>query len=300
MRSKLLFSLLWFVATPCLAQKVALTFDDLPLNGTLPAGVTEVDIVRRVLPILSAHKAPPVFGFINARKLEGNPNGAEALRLWVAGGQRVGNHTYTHIDLTRNSPEEFLRDVAQNEPALMLLSPRDDWRWFRYPYLHEGDTPEKRAAVRKALSDRGYRIAQTTLDYEDYLWNSAYARCVDKHDTKSIEWLRTSYLETANAYLDANREMALRVYGHQINHVILLHLGAFSEVIIPPLLDLLEKKGFQLTTLEDAQSDSAYLSDPNFVHASTGTLIEQHMDARHLTYPTVPPKPRKEIDAVCR
>jgi peptidoglycan/xylan/chitin deacetylase (PgdA/CDA1 family) len=143
--------LLVFSATPCFAQKVALTFDDLPLNGTLPAGVTQVDIVKRVLPIFAAQKAPPVFGFINARKLEGNPNGAEALRLWVAGGQRVGNHTYTHMDLTRNSPDNFLRDVAQNEPALLLLSPRDDWRWFRYPYLHEGDTLEKRTAVRKSF-----------------------------------------------------------------------------------------------------------------------------------------------------
>jgi hypothetical protein len=29
--------------------KVALTFDDLPLNGTLPAGVTRVEITRDTL-----------------------------------------------------------------------------------------------------------------------------------------------------------------------------------------------------------------------------------------------------------
>jgi peptidoglycan/xylan/chitin deacetylase (PgdA/CDA1 family) len=300
MRCALLSMLLCLLATRCLAEKVALTFDDLPLNGTLPAGVTEVDVVKRVLPILRAHKAAPVFGFINARKLEGNPTGAEALRLWVAGGQRVGNHTYAHTDLTRTVPEEFARDIVQNEPALLLLSPRDDWHWFRYPYLHEGDTLEKRGAARAILSQRGYRIAQVTLDYEDYLWNSAYARCVDKQDTQSIEWLHKSYLETASAYLDANREMARRVFGREINHVLLLHLGAFSETILPPLFDLLRRKDFRLTTLEDAQSDPVYLTDPNFAHTNTGTLVEQHMDARRLEYAPVPAKPRKEVDAACR
>ena len=35
---KILLVVLW-MATACAAQKVAITFDDLPLNGALPAGV---------------------------------------------------------------------------------------------------------------------------------------------------------------------------------------------------------------------------------------------------------------------
>jgi peptidoglycan-N-acetylglucosamine deacetylase len=283
----------------CLAEKVAVTFDDLPVNGSLPAGVTEVDIVERVLPIFSGRKLPPMYGFVNARKLEGNPTGAEALRLWMAGGQRAGNHTYSHIDLTRSSVEEFTRDVAQNEPVLLLLSPGKDWRWFRYPYLHEGDTLDKRGAVRAMLKERRYAIAQTTLDYEDYLWNSAYARCSGKKDAKSIAWLRSSYLETAAAYLDANRSMAKSVYGREISHVLLLHLGAFSPEILPPLFDLLQARGFQFVTLEEAQRDPAYQSDPNLAGENTGTLLEQHMDAKSMAYPPMPQKPREELAAIC-
>ncbi len=284
----------------CRAEKVAITFDDLPLNGTLPAGVSEVDIVRRVLPILAAAKAPPSYGFINADKLERSPAGAEALKLWVAGGQRVGNHTYSHMDLSKNTSQAFWRDVMQNEPALRLLTSNNDWQWFRYPYLHEGDTLEKRHAVRKLLHERGYTIAQTTLDYEDYLWNSAYARCVDKGDSTSIEWLRSSYLSTAAAWLDLNRRMATLVYGREINHVLLLHLGAFSPEILPSLFHLLEQKGFELVTLEEAQRDPAYESNPEHVASNTGTLLEQHLDAKKIEYPPVPPKPRKELAAICQ
>src|ERR1700733_13816392 len=84
-----------------LAQKVAITFDDLPLNGLLPPGVTRVDIARDTLAVLKARHVPPAYGFINAKKLEGEPDGAEALQLWAA-AEPVGNHTYSHLDLNAN------------------------------------------------------------------------------------------------------------------------------------------------------------------------------------------------------
>jgi peptidoglycan-N-acetylglucosamine deacetylase len=63
------------------AQKVAITFDDLPLNGDLPAGVTRVEIARDMLPVLKKRPVPATYGFVNARILEGNPDAAEALKL---------------------------------------------------------------------------------------------------------------------------------------------------------------------------------------------------------------------------
>ena len=300
MKTKIVIALMiCLIAHASIAEKLAITFDDLPLNGSLPRGVTEVDIVKRVLPILKQTQGPPVYGFINASKLEGNPKGAEALKLWVQGGQLVGNHTYSHKDLTRSSVEEFRREILLNEPALQLLSGKDEWRWFRYPYLHEGDTLEKRHAVRQLLRELRYSIAQVTLDHEDYMWNSAYARCADKNDRKSIEWLRKSYLETAEAYFELQRAEAQQVYGREINHVLLLHLGAFSPEILPPLFDLLKRKGFKLVSLEKAQQDPAYGLDPDFAATNTGTLLEQHMDARKLVYADVPQKPRKELAAIC-
>ena len=61
-----------------------------------------------------------------------------------------------HIDLHQNTVEAFERDVAQDEPVLELLSPNDDWHWLRYPFLREGDSLEKRHAVRNYLRDHGY------------------------------------------------------------------------------------------------------------------------------------------------
>jgi len=282
------------------AQKLAITIDDLPQNGPLPPGVTRVDITRDTLAVLKKRHVPPVYGFINAKKLEGSVDGAEALKMWAA-AEPFGNHTYTHIDLEANTAEAFEREVEQNEPTLELLAkPGNDWHWLRYPYLHEGDTVEKRRAVREYLTKRGYKIAQVTLDWEDYMWNNAYARCAAKNDIKSIEWLRTSYLSTASEFLDLGRAQAKLIYGHEINYVLLMHLGAYSSTIMPDALDLLKKKGFQLVTLEEAQSDPVYQGDPDIGLHDAGTMLDQMMQLKQIKYPEHVEKPYKELQSVCQ
>ena len=298
----LLFAGAVFAKEPPL--KVALTFDDLPLNGTQPVGKSLEQITRDTLAVLKEHRIPPSFGFINARKLENDPDGARALQLWIRAGNPLGNHTYSHLDLTRNSPEDFQAEILRNEPALELLTPADaksDWRWLRYPYLHEGDTLEKRHAVRAFLDAHHYRIAQTTFDWEDYLWNSEHARCLDKHDATSIEWLRSSYLSEAQRWIRVQREYSKRMFGRDINHVALLHLGSFSSTILPELFALFEREGFEFVTLEEAQADPVYEIDPNVADARGGTLVELMMLAKKTPWPAdLADKPRQKLDQLCR
>ena len=297
----LLVGTLLLGSTFCCGQGVAITFDDLPLNGDLPPGITRVQIAKEVLTVLHEHKDPQVFGFINAKKLEDDLDGVEALKLWIAAGQRVGNHTYSHMDLHQNTPEAFERDLAEDEPVLELLSGQEGWRWLRYPFLREGDTLEKRRAVRSFLQAHDYKVAEVTIDYEDYLWNSAYAHCTARHDARSIEWLTSNYLSIASDYIDGDRQMAKLIFGHDINHVLLLHLGAFSSAILPQLLDLLQQKGLHVMTLEEAESDPAYQSDPDAATPRNGgSLLEQWMDVKKLPYPKLPPKPYKQLSDICR
>jgi len=300
-RMKILFVIVSFVClhTSVLAQKVAITFDDLPLNGDLPPGVTRVQIARDTLALLKARHLPAAYGFINAKKLEGNSDAAEALKIWAA-AQPVGNHTYAHLNLSQNDAEAFEREVDENEPVLELLAGKGDWHWLRYPFLHEGDTVEKRRVVRAYLQAHGYRVAQVTLDWEDYLWNSAYARCAAKNDTTSIAWLKSSYLEIESSYLDLGRDLSKLVCGHDINHVLLLHLGAFSSTILPDALDLMQKKGFTFATLQEAESDPVYESDPDVGSKYGGTLLELWVEAKKIKFPPVMDKPYKQLKEICQ
>jgi len=291
-----LLVLTWCVS----AQEVALTFDDLPAHGPLPPGMTRVHVAKSIIATLKAAKAPQVYGFINAVKLEQVPEDRAVLEAWRAAGFMLGNHTYTHMSLPDNTVEAFEKDIAANEPILRELMGKEDWHWFRYPFLWEGETLEKRNAVRAYLKEHGYRIAQVTLDFEDYAWNAPYARCVAKNDQKSIEWLKSSYLDTAQQYIELDRKLSQMLFGREVKHVFLLHLGGFQTVMLPHLLDLLKQKGFRFVTLPEAESDPAYGSNPNAALKYGGTLLEQMIEAQHLKYPAVAPKPMKELEALCR
>lgn len=297
------FALVLFLASLpvwATAQEVALTFDDLPSHGPLPPGMTRLELAKKIIATLEAAKAPQVYGFINAVKLEQVPEDRAVLEEWRAAGFLLGNHTYTHMSLTENTAEAFEKDIAANEPVLQSLMGKEDWHWFRYPFLWEGETLEKRNTVRAYLKDHGYRVAQVTLDFEDYAWNAPYARCVARNDQKSIDWLKSSYLDTAKHYIELDQQLSQMVFGRDIKHVFLLHLGGFQTVMLPQLLDLLKQKGFRFVTLPEAESDPAYQSNPNTGLKYGGTLLDQMIEAQHLKYPPVSPKPMGELDAMCR
>jgi len=184
---------------------IALTFDDLPAAADLPPGDTRTAVLTRLAAELKANHLKGTYGFVNAVKLENDPDAQQALHVWVDAGMNIGSHTWSHMSLTANSAEAFERNIAQNEPALVQYAHGRDWHWFRYPFLWEGDTVEKRRAVRTYLREHGYRIAQVSLDFEDYGWNDAYARCSAKNGSASIDWLKQSYLDTAVEYIRLGR-----------------------------------------------------------------------------------------------
>jgi peptidoglycan/xylan/chitin deacetylase (PgdA/CDA1 family) len=301
--SSFVFLLLSLLPSLAVAQKqtdVAITVDDLPAHGDMPAGMTRTDIAQSMIATFEAKGVPNVYGFVNAKNIAGDADRMAALRVWVDAGFSLGSHTFSHIDLSAYSVEEFTADVAADEPVLEALMGERDWHWFRYPFAHEGDTLEKRHAVRKYFEEHGYKVAQITLDFEDYAWNNPYARCMEKRDTQAIAWLKSSYLGTAEEYIALGQKLATQIYGRDIKHVLVLHMGAFDALMLPDLLELLRKKGFHFVTLAEAQKDPAYLRDPDAALPYGGSLLEQLTEAQHLKYPPFAEKPMKKLDAICR
>jgi peptidoglycan/xylan/chitin deacetylase (PgdA/CDA1 family) len=279
---------------------VALTFDDLPAAGSVPPGFTRTKVASDLATELKANHLDGVYGFVNASKLENDPDAQQALRIWVNAGMNIGSHAWSHMSLTSNSAEAFEQDIVKNEPALAEYAHARDWHWFRYPFLWEGDTLEKRHAVRAYLQANGYRVAQVSLDFEDYAWNDAYARCSAKHDDASTDWLKQSYLDTASAYIRLGRQEQQIAFGREIPNVILLHETAFTTLMLPQLLDLLRTQGFRFASLQDVEKDSAYALDPDAALKFGGTLPDQFMDSRHLAYPPVKPKPFAQLKTLCQ
>jgi peptidoglycan/xylan/chitin deacetylase (PgdA/CDA1 family) len=294
-----LAGLLLFSAMLAHGQQIAITFDDLPAHGEMPAGVTRLEIAQSILASLKRERMPPTYGFINGKRVEEDPSSLAVLEAWRAAGQPLGNHTWAHGDFNSETPEQFEADVAKDEPLLEQLMGKEDWHWFRYPFLHEGDTVLKRRAARTWLAAHGYKIAEVNMDFGDYLWNAPYARCMDKHDDASIGRLHDSYLSVAEQYYGVFRQLSQIVYGRDVKYVLLMHVGAFDAKMLPELLAMYRSKGVSFISLHSAISDPAYRDDPDIGEPTGGALLELMMRKKKLAFPENS-KPYKELDGICR
>ena len=293
-------AILVFAASVATAQQVAFTFDDLPSHGNLPPGVTRLQVAESILATLKREHMPPVYGFVNGiRSVDAPDSTAQVLTAWRQAGEPLGSHTWSHPNLDTISTDDFEANIAKNEPIVQQYMPNADWHFFRYPFLHEGDTAEKHRAIRDYLTEHGYTDASVSLDFEDYLWNNPYARCSVQHDTAAIAWLRKSYLETADQYIQVFRDSSKQLYGHDIPYVLLLHIGAFDAQMLPQLIDLFRSRGFTFIPLQQALADPAYHHDPDIGYPGGGTLEEYEIAARNLKFPPNH-KPYKQLDAICR
>lgn len=280
--------------------EIALTYDDLPSHNVAPTGVSRAEIVQRAVTALQKAKAPPVYGFVNAGALEAEPGTAEAMKIWRSGGNLIGNHTFSHSDPDKISSGAFIAEVRRNEDALKTYGAGTDWHWMRLPFLRGGDTPEKRTALNAVLQQAGYRIADVTVGFNDWDYNPPYARCLARGDLGSVAWLKAQYLAAAAAALDHGQKTAQMVFGHDIKHVFLLHIGAFDAEMLPDLLRLLHQKNFRLISLPEAESDPVYAQYAFVREAWGGGLQQRAAFTKHITLPVGPADNSTQLQALCR
>ena len=298
MIQRFILLLVLIAVAPLRAQQVAITFDDLPLHDDLPPNQTRLQVAQQILSTIQREHLPPVYGFVNAVDMEDEPSLIDVLKAWRAAGQPLGNHTYTHIGLNKQTPAQFEADIQKNEPTLISLAGNSDWRYLRYPYLWEGPTLTKRHAVHGWLTAHNYKVAQVTMNFDDYLWNAPYARCAEQNNQAAIASLEKSYLTAATRGIDIARETSQTLYHHDIPYVLLLHIGSFDARMFPRLVQLLRSRGFTCVSLQQAQQDPAYAHDPNQSLVHGGPLQHQEYVARHLTYPPLN-SPTKQLDTLC-
>ena len=279
--------------------RIAITFDDLPAHGTLPPGTTRIQIASRILDALRAAGVPSAYGFVNGIGTERQPADVAVLEAWRAAGQPLGNHAWSHMNLDQHSAEEFQADILNNEELLGRLMKSEDWHWFRYPYLAEGDTPAKKAGIRAFLRQHDYRVAAVTMSFGDYMWTEPYARCKEKNDAKAIAAMEESLLSAADESISYYRQLSHALYGRDIPYVLLLHLGAFDAEMMPRLLQLYKNRGFQFVTLAEAEADEFYRNSVDLRLPSGPDALESAMMERSQPLParlSLAPL----LDAICR
>ncbi len=282
------------------ATKMAITVDDFTIHGPTLSSESRLQIADRFLAGLKRHEVPEAVAFVNSRKVQESPETKLILQRWQKAGYPLGNHTYSHMSLNENSAQSFLRDVDVGEILLRELMPAASQKWFRYPYLREGDTLEKRNSVRAGLHKRGYKIAQVTVNFEDWAWNAPYVRCLQQKNQAALVWLEESFIEHALLRLKYAKESAKLLFGREVGHILLLHIGLFDSQMIGKLLEAYAKVDVELVSLAEASADPIFQFDPEVAKSRGETFLDQIFLARQLSRPAVKPLPLHQLDSLCR
>jgi hypothetical protein len=193
--------------------------------------------------------------------------GKELLRQWDDAGHLICNHSYSHFNF--NSPqksfEDFAGDFERNEP--LITHYRHFTRLFRYPFLKEGDTAEKRDRFRALLKQKGYAVGHVTIDASDWYVDDRMNARLDQQPAASTEpygeYLVSHLLDRAAFY----RQLAVDVLGHEIPHTLLLHHKMINALYLEDVISAFSDKGWQWIDAKRAFDDPVFKRQPQTLPA---------------------------------
>jgi peptidoglycan/xylan/chitin deacetylase (PgdA/CDA1 family) len=247
---------------------MAVTVDDLPPHH--PGGLAEMGRINdAVLAALGRHRVSAV-GFVNESRLEPaaeRPARLGLLRAWLDAGHDLGNHTYSHPDLSRVPLDAYERDVLRGDPAIRdLLAERGRApRWFRHPYTHTGPTREVRAAFEAFLKEHGYAVAPFTVENADYVFELARGDAAARGDRAAVERLRAAYVDYTLFVVEQMEALARDTFGREVPQVLLVHGNRTNADALGEVLDRLAGRGYRFVTLDEALADEAWRTPDEFV-----------------------------------
>jgi peptidoglycan/xylan/chitin deacetylase (PgdA/CDA1 family) len=277
--------------------KIALTFDDLPVAGTLPDGYDRETVANSIIATLRAHHVSGVYGFVNGAHVENFPNLISVLKSWRGAGFLLGNHGYSHLDFDNTTLPDYIENLNINEPLLKDLMGREDWHYWRFPYLRAGKPQSVHDQFADYLQSKHYVTAPVSISFDDWYYNDYFIACGKSGNQAGTQALQASYLQRAAVWLSNSRQLSDQIYHRQIPLILLLHPNYFESKALPQLLDQLEKQGAEFVSLPDAVADKAYRS--RSADSGEGIFLLEEARLQLLNLP-VPVPPLASIASICK
>jgi len=235
-------------------EQVAITIDDLPTlsHGTIDSAEQRA-YFRRILVSLKKHKVRAV-GFTVGRSV--NPGNRELLAEFLRAGHSLGNHTFSHPDLNKVTPEEFIEDIEQCQKVLLTndIAPE----YFRYPMLHRGVEEAKRDAVASFLINRALTVAPITIDSDEVEYNIRFVRAYYEGNKAEAEEIGKAYVQYMIECCLHFKALAFDLLDRRVRHILLLHMNFINSFYLDELLTRMRELGWEFISLKEALRDPLY------------------------------------------
>ena len=251
------------------AKEIAITFDDSPrfASGFFD-GQTRA---QKLIKALKDHNIEQVAFFSVSKNLD--EEGKKRLQRYADAGHIIANHTDTHPNINKLSPEVYQKDFLKAHQQLKQFNNFE--KLFRFPYLREGNTALKRDGMRKTLKDAGYTNAYITVNNYDWYIEKLFQDAIKKNGKIDFDKMRHFYVQVLMEAIEYYDQQAIKHLGRSPKHVILLHEMDISALFIGDLVDELRRKGWKIITPQQAYTgDNAKYQTPNLFPFNPGRIGE--------------------------
>lgn len=234
---------------------ICISFDELPIASTF-GEVDQNAINYLILEALKKHEAKAV-GFVVGDRIG---DSWDVLGQWLNEGHRLGNMTMTGQDLNQVQVEQFIKEIESGAATLepMLSGFGQKKRYFRYPFLHYGETVQTREAIGRFLEDRDIVVCHATVVPEDYLYDLNLQKMGKEPDSVQFLQLGQDYIRHVLDQLHAQENLAREMTDGRINHILELRANRLNAVYLDPLLGALEEEGYRFVGIDEALKDKIF------------------------------------------
>ncbi len=279
----LAFLLLLFFAAHGHAQEIAITFDDAPTHDS-PL-FTHAERAAKIREHLAAHKIHSAFFVITGNITTDNTT---QLQAYVKEGHVLANHSHSHYSPSRVTVTQYIRDIEKADSVMAAWTGTAPW--YRYPFLNEGTTREKRDSIRAALARLGLANGYVTVDNYDWYINGELIKGL--RDGKKVDYdrLKKIYLDHVVNSIHFYDSIAVSVLGRSPRHVLLLHENDLAALFLGDLLRMLRDKGWSFVSPGDAYRDEIAATVPDVMFNGQGRVgaiaYSKGIPARQLVQPS--------------
>lgn len=194
--------------------------------------------------------------------------GKYVLQSWNDQGHLIANHTINHPNYNSQewTSERFIGELLSNDSLIKDYS--NYVKFFRFPYLKEGNTVEKVESFRSFMKDQGYRNGYVTIDASDWYIDNRLVERLKENPKADLTDFKNFYLEHIWERAQFYEKLSFELNNRHINHTLLLHHNLTAALFVDDLIKMFRDKGWELVSAKEAYADPIYKVTPNYAGES--------------------------------
>lgn len=249
------------------AKDIALSFDD----GLNPQQNPKAALInQQILTQLNEQQIKSIV-FPSLIKI-GDYQGKQLIANWGKDGHIIGNHSALHQNLNKDtvSTKHYIQAIIDADTILNTLP--NYQRIYRYPFLKQGNTTEKRDAVYLWLNQNHYKIGAVSIDASDWFYNRKYLDYAKQADTAKLERLKQAYITHLLDRASYYDQLAVHTLQRSPKHVLLLHVNQINAAFLADMITAFEQADWTFVSAKQAFQDPLYMQHSQNIPAGESII----------------------------